>query len=67
VGGPKKDPMNLGKDSLAIEGRTTSTMAIVTYGFNNDHPNYDCLPPPPPQSKYLLPTYFFLTPLSVPK
>jgi hypothetical protein len=56
--------MNLGKDSLAIEGRTTPTMAIVTYGFNNDHPNYDCLPPPPPQAgtSYLPTAYFFLTP-----
>jgi hypothetical protein len=52
--------MNLGKGSLAIEGRTTPTMAIVTYEFNNDHPNYDCLPPPPKQvpPTYLLPTFF---------
>ncbi len=64
----KKDPMNLGKDSLAIEGRTTPTMAIVTYGFNNDHPNYDCLPPPTEAGTSYLPTaYFLLTPLSVPK
>jgi hypothetical protein len=46
--------MNLGKDSLAIEGRTTPTMAIVTYGFNNDHPNYDCLPPLQCLSRYLI-------------
>jgi hypothetical protein len=52
--------MNLGKGSLAIEGRITPTMAIVTYGFNNDHPNYDCLSPPTQAgtSYLLLPTFF---------
>jgi hypothetical protein len=57
--------MNLGKDPLAIEGRTTPTMAIVTYGFNNDHPNYDCLPPPQAGTSYLPTAYFFLTPPSM--
>jgi len=48
---------------LAIEGRTTPTMAIVTYGFNNDHPNYDCLPTPTQAgTSYLPTTYFLLTP-----
>jgi hypothetical protein len=56
--------MNLGKDSLAIEGRTTPTTVIVTYGFNNDHPNHDCLPPPTQASTSYLPiAYFLLTPL----
>jgi len=60
--------MNLGKGSLAIEGRTTPTMAIVTYGINNDHPNYDCLPPPTQVgTSYLFTAYFFLTPPLVPK
>jgi hypothetical protein len=60
--------MNLGKGSLAIEGRTTPTMAIVTYGFNSDHPNYDCLPPPHQVGTSYLPTaYFLLRPPSMPK
>jgi hypothetical protein len=43
-------------------------MAIVTYGFNNDHPNYDCLPPPTQAGTSYPPTaYFLLTPPSVPK
>jgi len=60
--------MNLGKDSLAIEGRTTPTMAIVTYGCNNDHSNYDCLPPRTQAGACYLPTtYFLLTHPLVPK
>jgi hypothetical protein len=56
--------MNLGKDSLAIEGKTTPTMVIVTYGFNNDHPNYDCfLPPTQACTSYLTTAYFLLTPI----
>jgi hypothetical protein len=59
--------MNLGKGSLAIEGKTTPTKAIVTYGFNNDHPNYDCLPSPTQAgASYLPTTYFLLTPLQCP-
>jgi hypothetical protein len=37
-----KDDGVLWKGALAIGGGTAAVLAIVTRGFNNDHPNYLC-------------------------